>query len=238
LAFDFDVSVDERVREMSQEAYALEVVHALDHLLRRGDLFVDVGANIGYLTAVGASLVGRAGRVIAFEPVPVYAEHLKRVADRNPDWRIQAITKAVGDREGVAEIDISAIGNIGWNTMVPGLMPREHHAMTIDVPVVRLDRTLMGLDASNPAVIKIDVEGFELSVLRSLQGLIDRGRRPAIICEVDPDAHRLMGEPSDAVSALITRWSYRAYELFDLRSEVDLSSPEFSHRDVLLRHVP
>jgi hypothetical protein len=74
--FHFDMGLDARVGEMYRGTHSMEVVHALRHLLEPGDIFVDVGANIGYLSAVAADRVGPSGRVVAFEPVPIYASHV------------------------------------------------------------------------------------------------------------------------------------------------------------------
>lgn len=233
--FRFDMDLDVRVGEMYRRTHSMDVVHALRHLLNPGDVFIDVGANIGYLTAVGCDRVGPSGCVVAFEPVPAYATCVQRLADDNPGYRIEVVPKAVSDREGTASIDVSAIGNIGWNTMVPGLMPKSHRAQTLDVEMVRLDQTLAELEVNNVTVIKIDVEGFEMSVLKSIKGLWDRGERPTIICEINPYAFELAGVPRGALDQLAKRWGYRAVELFDMRTEVELTSVLLDHGDVLLR---
>ena len=235
LAFRFEMDLDVRVGEMYRGTHSMEVVHALRHLLDPGDVFVDVGANIGYLTAVAGDRVGPSGRVVAFEPVPAYAARVQRLAEDNPRYRVDVVTKAVGDREGTASIDVSAIGNIGWNTMVPDLMPQSHRAQTFDVEMVRLDRALAELEVDKVTLIKIDVEGLEMSVLESIEGLWERGERPAIICELNPYAFELAGVSRGALEQLATRWSYRAVELLDMRTEVDLSSMSLDHGDVLLR---
>src|ERR1051326_753995 len=70
--FDYDFSLGGTVRTMYAGAYATELVGLLRKILQPGDKFVDVGANIGYLSAVGAGRVGTAGRVLSFEPAPIY----------------------------------------------------------------------------------------------------------------------------------------------------------------------
>jgi FkbM family methyltransferase len=233
--FRFNMDLDPRVVEMYQRTHSLEVVHALGHLLMPGDTFVDVGANIGYLSAVAADRVGPSGRVIAFEPVPAYASRLRRLVTDNPTLQITVVQQAVGDVDGHATIDVSAIGNLGWNTMVPGFMPEDHRGERLEVDVVRLDDALDALDATNASVIKIDVEGFEVAVLRGIEGNWERGERPAIICELSPNAFALAGTSVDELADVVGRWGYEAVELLDLRTTVDLSAPTLSHGDVLLR---
>jgi FkbM family methyltransferase len=227
------MGLDARVGEMYRGTHSMEVVHALRHLLEPGDIFVDVGANIGYLSAVAADRVGPTGRVVAFEPVPTYASHVRRFASENPHLQVDVVTKAVGEEEGRADIDVSSIGNIGWNTMVSGLMPDSHRAESFQVEVVRLDRALDALGISAPTLIKIDVEGYELSVLKSMVGLWERGERPSIICEVNPYAFELACASAEEIGNVLGRYGYRSLDLVDLRREVDMQDPHLSHCDIL-----
>jgi len=66
--FEFDGSLDPLVERMRIGSYAPEVESAIRRLLHTGDTAIDVGANIGYLTAVMLSMVGPTGRVVSFEP--------------------------------------------------------------------------------------------------------------------------------------------------------------------------
>jgi FkbM family methyltransferase len=232
------MGLDRRIGEMYQGTHSMEVVHALRHLLEPGDIFIDVGANIGYLSAVAADRVGPSGRVVAFEPVPIYAACVRRLASENPQLQIDVVMKAVGEEEGRADIDVSSIGNIGWNTMVRGLMPDSHRAESIQVDVIRLDRTLDALGVKTPTLIKIDVEGYELSVLKSMIGLWERGERPLIICEVNPYAFELAAASADQIGRLVGRHGYRSLDLLDLRREVDLQDPLLPHRDILFAPSP
>ena len=70
-----------------------------------------------------------------------YFQELKNMAMINPDYKIVVNKCALGEEEGIANIDISSssVQNIGWNTMVPGLMREEQIKKTLKVPVYRLD---------------------------------------------------------------------------------------------------
>ena len=140
--FDCDFALDPRVADMYFAAYEPAEVAVLERFLKPGDVFVDVGANIGFLTAVGASLVGPTGRVHAFEPVPDYFARLEALRDANPRHSITVNPVALGEDEAAAEIAVAADGNIGWNTMVPGLLARESARAHHTVRVRRLDRYL------------------------------------------------------------------------------------------------
>jgi len=66
--FRFDFDLDPRIKKMYLGEYETETVETMKKLLRQGDVFIDVGANIGFLSAVAAGLVG--GQIHSFEPVP------------------------------------------------------------------------------------------------------------------------------------------------------------------------
>src|SRR3989338_6892302 len=72
LKFDFDFSEAKSIKAMYFDLYEMGVIHTMETFLKTGDIFMDVGANIGYISAAAAGLVGKTGQVHSFEPVPVY----------------------------------------------------------------------------------------------------------------------------------------------------------------------
>src|SRR5258705_3937434 len=81
--FECDLTLDARVADMLFAAYEPDEIAVLERYLKPGDVFVDVGANIGYLTAVGASLVGPTGPVHSFQPMPEYFQRLESLRAPN-----------------------------------------------------------------------------------------------------------------------------------------------------------
>ena len=73
VVFEFDFDLGPAVTQMYFGTYQPEVFLLMRRFMRPGDTFVDVGANIGYLSALGMGLVGASGEVHSFEPVPQYA---------------------------------------------------------------------------------------------------------------------------------------------------------------------
>jgi FkbM family methyltransferase len=140
--------------------------------LRPGDLFVDVGANIG----VYSVLALRTGAsIVAFEPTERARNVLSRnLADNAPPERIQVRSCALSDQPGVARFrtDLES-SNL--------LVASGDRGPTIDVEVSTLDAELDHERA--PAVIKVDAEGFDAAVLRGGERLL-REHHPAIIVEV------------------------------------------------------
>ncbi len=222
VGYTFDYTLDSELRKMYWGAYEVETVWAMEQFLKPGDIFMDVGANIGFISAVGAGLVGKTGEVHSFEPVPTYFQRLTDFSTANPDYTIRTHPFALGEKPGQATIQINQNNNIGWNTMVPGFMPPEDRKESISVPVRRLDDFIQEELIGHIALIKIDTEGFELPVLKGLSHYLTH-QRPPIICEIAPRAYPLQGHSLGELKAYMSEFSYRAYSIVDLRTEVELT---------------
>lgn len=162
-----------------------ELAFAL-HFIRPGDLFVDVGANQGGWTL---TLAGRGARVMAFEPVPATLARLRENVRANAGRvgsRVTVIPLALADKPGEAAFttDLDA-GNRRRH-------PEEGAAG--GSVVVRMARGEDVLADESPALMKIDVEGQELAVLRGCAGLLRKSSLQALIVETfRPHNH---GQPS------------------------------------------
>lgn len=145
------------------------------HFLREGDLFLDVGANIGSYTVL-ASGAARA-ETICFEPVPETFQHLldniylNRLIDRVTPLNV-AVGAEAGELEMMADQDTI-------NRVVTGEV---YSGAKVKVPVVSLDEILGG---RVPKLIKIDVEGFETLVLRGAAHTLGDPKLEAVLMELN-----------------------------------------------------
>lgn len=141
------------------------LVPILETCLDAGDLFVDVGANIGLYTSWAGRLVGPAGEVIAAEPIPDTCALLRGICDANDLTHVEIHQVAVGDRVGAANMEVVP-GASGLSTMTTG-------SGGIHVDCTTLDELL---DGRAPALVKVDVEGHELEVLRGGEDMLRRAQ--------------------------------------------------------------
>jgi FkbM family methyltransferase len=180
-------------------------------LLRPGESFVDVGANIGHLTLTAAHRLGATGRVLSFEPNPMVYARLSTNIDLNALGTIvRAHNVALGATVGTLRLSVPVEGTGGATLGRLGSEYSGALASQFDVAVDTGDSRCD--EITGPLVIKIDVEGFETFVVQGLAATIARNR-PALIVEAWPDHLRNSGSSIEALLALAHEMGYHVYAL-------------------------
>jgi FkbM family methyltransferase len=152
--------------------------------LRPGGCFYDVGAHIGFNSLLAARLVGKGGRVVAFEPDPSNAAVLHENLSRNDLTEVEVIPAAVWSHLGIVTFQRSAAEHPEMSSRRGRVVVSTDEAAgssLIEVEAVTLDA--FARDHPAPTMIKIDVEGAEAEVLRGAQKLISHAR-PVWLLEV------------------------------------------------------
>jgi FkbM family methyltransferase len=151
------------------------------HLLKPEDIFVDVGANIGSYTILASAVSG--AKSISFEPVPTTFRHLKNnVAVNNIESLVELKNAGVGKEKG------SLSFTSGYDTMNHVITDSSHaNSGNILVDIVTLDEVLA---ERIPVLMKIDTEGFEMSVLEGAVNTLKHPSLLAIIVELNGSCHR------------------------------------------------
>ncbi len=211
--FPCDLSLGKMTRSMYFGAYDFEVHHVIKKMLRKGDVFIDVGANVGYFSAVGASCVGTSGQVHSFEPMPVLFPYLEQLRDLNPAYAISVNPFAVGDKAGKAVIYQSE--NTGGHSLLEGYFVSEREKNTHEIETCRLDDYLERRSIQHVNVIKIDTEGYEFPVLLGLKRYLDdkTRRRPILVVEVSRRGLSLTGHSVREFEDFLRSFGYVAYEI-------------------------
>jgi FkbM family methyltransferase len=167
--------------------------------LRPGMTFVDVGANVGYYTALAAMRVGgNGGRVVAFEPSLYAFERLQGMLDANRLEHVAAIHAGLSDMPGKLKLYLGVASNNHTPTMVP-----HENATFTDVNVTTLDAEIERLGIDKIDLIKIDVEGYEPRVLAGAQRLLRERRIRAILCEFNEHWLRRAGSDPQQLEQIL-----------------------------------
>ena len=162
------------------------VTAAFRRLLGPGDVCLDVGAHIGYFTLLASRLVGPDGHVYAFEPSPRNYRALCANLARNGVENVTALQLAAGSSGGTAVLHEGPGTNTGRATLNPitAELGRQRDQVVVEVTPV-LARVATD-ELARVRVVKIDVEGSEIDVLRSLAALLELGRTLAVFFEFTP----------------------------------------------------
>jgi FkbM family methyltransferase len=155
------------------------VQQVLQELLRPGMVFYDIGANVGFLSVIASRLVGPSGGVVAFEPLEANVHQIEHNARLNLA-AITVIPAALSNEDGAHDFVVSG-STVG---QLAGFQDRDLAAIeTRTVSVQRLDTICAELKHSSPDLIKIDVEGAEVSVLEGGRATLEL-KRPILMIEL------------------------------------------------------
>jgi FkbM family methyltransferase len=195
--------LDESLRRWNTEGEE-PVLAAMARVLRRGDTFVDVGANFGLHTIFGARQVGDTGQVIAIEPVPGNYRLLRRNIELNGmRGRVRIVTKAATESPGM-RLSLHGVGE--GVSVAASLRSRDAVGGTLEVETTTLDQSLE--DQAAVRLVKIDVEGAEHLVIKGAQRVL-RQQRPHLLIEVHEFALPDYGTSAGLIRADLEALGYR-----------------------------
>ena len=143
------------------------------HFLRKGDLFVDIGANVGSFTLLSSAEIG--ATTIAVEPVPATFQHLlQNLRINNIESLVSAHNIGLGSKPDVLKFtqSLDTVNRVA----------REGDTDTMEVPVDTLDNLLKN---RQPILLKIDVEGYETEVVRGAGSTLQNPSLQAVIIELN-----------------------------------------------------
>lgn len=162
------------------------VTRCVKQLLHKGDVAIDIGANIGYFTLLFSEIVGKDGRVYAFEPDPQNIPWLKRNVLKNQANNVLIEPKAVGHNEGCGLLYQDLTTTRTSSLLQESWSPDGKKRNAVEVQIVTLDGFCSNVDQVD--MVKIDTEGFEKDV-------VDGGKqffselKPIVLIEIS-ELHR------------------------------------------------
>ncbi|MGN6343308.1 MAG: FkbM family methyltransferase [Candidatus Nitrosocosmicus sp.] len=146
------------------DGFEKDEIEFLKSNLKPGDIFVDIGSNVGLFSLVASKIVGTKGLVYSFEPTPQTFTRLEKNIALNGLFNIKAKNIGLSDEKGKLDLQISENGFEAWNTFAQKENKRFQYKTSVEVST--LDDELTGIDKSRISFIKIDVEGWEKFVLK------------------------------------------------------------------------
>ena len=185
------------------------ISHWISTHLKPGDGFIDIGANIGHYSLLASRIVGDEGCVVAIEAAEWIHSILDKHVALNQRRNIRTVQVAASAARGTLKLFPGSAGNCGKTSTI------KRNGKSIDVQALPMSEILTEDEIARTRMIKIDVEGAELEVLRGLAPLLGRMREDLeIVMEVSPS---LMPEPEasrDAIFSIMNQNGFFAF-VFD-----------------------
>ncbi|WP_043879765.1 FkbM family methyltransferase [Azorhizobium caulinodans] len=201
----------------------------IQKFVRPGDIFIDVGANIGLFTV---KMAPTAGRVVAVEPGSTAGSLLADNVALNHFSNVAIVRKALSDSVGVASLHHNPLGN---DPQAFSLVSDGSDAETEQVPITTLDVMVTEQRLARVDCIKIDVEGAEGQVIAGGMDTL-RAYHPAVIFEMNcPTLLKAGGDPAAAWNAL-QGLGYRFFRLAEDGALLPLASRPGAFCNVVALH--
>lgn len=185
-----------------------ELVQFVRDNLEKGDVFVDVGANIGLVALEASRKVGSSGLVLALEPNPWVFKKLVEVQQLNKCENIRSLELAASDSKDLGVLHMNSIDSMLMTRS--SMQFKDEGAVAVKVFVGRIDDICS--TAGNIKLLKIDVEGAEMAVLKGARELI-KSNRPLVCIEI----HGLFFDnPNKHVQEIFTYFADLDFQCYNL----------------------
>jgi FkbM family methyltransferase len=195
----------------------------LTAFLSRGDVFIDVGANIGLFSLIASKSVGRTGCVYAFEPCSTAFRRLQASVDLNHFANVRCFPVALSDSAGPFVMNVSLDGFDAWNSLA---RPAAGNSFGTEmVTSVTWDEFAREHDLiGKVAMMKIDVEGWESRVLRGGAYCLSRDDAPILQVEFTDVAALSAGSNCTELYRTLETFGYQMFT-YDAKGRQLLPEP-------------
>jgi FkbM family methyltransferase len=180
--------------------------------LAPGDVFIDIGANIGYYVLLASRLVGDSGKSVAIEALPAIFSQLQRNLRINKVENVRAVNCAAWDKEEMITMYTHTDDSPVTTTAMPGWASEWHLERKCQVPAAPVSTILEPDEIKVARLIKIDVEGAEWHVLSGMRSMMAQCRDDLeIIVEVTPQMLQTEGKSFQDVLDYFGNWNFYPY---------------------------
>lgn len=178
----------------------------LSCFIKRGDVCIDVGANVGMYSTMCSKLCGTDGKVLAFEPIPEVFNHLRNNLNKMPN--VQVYQMAVGENPDNVSLAYSFINGKVCDPLTRIATNKG------DISMKPLDLVVQNAGLSRVDFLKIDVEGYELNVLKDSTEVIQK-YHPIILMEIDDTWLERYNSSSEQIMSFLGSVGYKHVILQD-----------------------
>lgn len=228
--FDLWIHPDDEILSRSivyDKIWEPETTKLIKNIIHKGDIGIDLGANIGYFTILMANLVGMSGKIFSFEPDPQNFDILQKNIKQNQLKNVIPKQSAIGDIDGKIKLYLSNT-NAGWHKVFPTqFVDYEVSKKNIDVDICSLDKLFANKKID---LIKMDVEGYEWNTIQGGKQILEENYDIKLIFEFFPMALRANNVKPDMVLRYLLDIGFHIYVIDENMRLLDFSIDEFCTR--------
>ncbi len=190
--------------------FEIEERHFFNAYLRPGDVFADIGANLGLYSVLGGKLVGSSGCGYAFEPFHKSHQRLQANLELNNLRNVKTHHMALSSEPGETVLHVVGDGRDAWNTL--GQPPEGTVSRQEKVAVNTWDAFVTGDETAREVrLMKVDVEGWERHVFQGATQTLSRSDAPVLIVELSDAAAAQAGGTAADTAQLLADFGYSFY---------------------------
>jgi FkbM family methyltransferase len=175
--------------------YEKGTLDAFECIIKKGDIIIDLGANIGLTTIYESILAGKDGKVYSFEAHPKTYEILNKNISLNKCNNIYSVNKAISDNISAGFI----YDNLDINRGAASLMKKNENQKAHRTDLTTLDNFVKENNINKIDFIKIDIEGYELKALKGFQEYLNINPKPIFCIELSFDV-----SPPEVINEIFT----------------------------------
>lgn len=210
--------------------YEPEIAKTFAKFVEPGDCVIDIGAHVGYYTLLGASLVGKEGKVLAFEPDIANCEAITQNLELNELQNVKLFQLALDAEIREAKFFVNHDNDGGhalWDVSLHSANQRtRHNKLVRQLKTSTLDEVLADKGLSKIKLIKLDAEGAEYNILQGGLETLKSYEVPYVICEINQFGLKQMGGEMKSLLTWMQDLGYHIYLLRNQGSQFTLISPE------------
>ena len=213
--------------------YEKELGEVFNKIVKPGDVFLDLGANIGYFSLLVASNWPSV-KVFSFEPLAALFQHMNDNVRLNNIKNISTVNAAVGETNEEKELFVSGPDNLGMSSFH---QPGNYSGKKERVKVVAIDDWLKTSGLSKIDIIKLDIEGSELAALKGMREVLQR-QKPVLIAEMNPESLSMFNLKPSAIREYLKQLNFEGFLILANGNLAYLNEQEISQTiNVLFIHT-
>lgn len=212
---------------LSFKKYGLHEMKIAKKMIKKGDIVVDIGANIGFWTLVFAELVGKSGHVFAFEPGPENFRILQKNVEINNLQNVTLSSKAISDKPSKTKLFLS------YESNDHRIYDPKDNREAVEIETITLDEYFKNFD-QKINFIKTNIQGSDHAALIGMHEILQKSPSIKLVMEFYPELLEGMNSSAEKFITTLTEEGFTVYNFLDNNN---LEIP-INKQDMILKYSP